>query len=288
MAAHAGHRPTILVFGEELLATVLSTLSARDLKPDHNSPQGESWKGVWLESEAARNWRSGRAGVRHLYGHRGAVHGLSVWGDTLASISRSEVRLWDLQSGAQRRVIDAALGSERGQGADVTGTVLALGDDVVAAACGRQVALWRLGVVQRRFVGASHSPVTHLAAHDVQLYVASARSAHVAVYDMYSGFLQQLWRPSDAGSPVTCLQAAEVNGHQVLISCHHDGMQQARRVNLPSSVGTAYGGFAVPERGAVVVAQERTKGTLSFYDLATGELRRDLVDPPPGRAGAVE
>lgn len=43
------------------------------------------------------------------------------------------------------------------------------------------------------------------------------RHPHAQVYDVYSGSLQQMWRPLgvDASSPITCLHAAEVCGRQV-------------------------------------------------------------------------
>ena len=107
--------------------------------------------------------------------------------------------------------------------------------------------------MQRRFDGGLQRTESHLAMHDMQLYVGSAQSPDVAVrypreqtacsvlpgmqhlcatlvqhykldrtdmpplqvYDLYSGSLQQLWRPGDSRAPLTSLEAAELEGHQV-------------------------------------------------------------------------
>ena len=113
---------------------------------------------------------------------------------------------------------------------------------------------WRNGAVQRRFDGGLQRTESHLATHDMQLFVGSAQSPDVAVrysrkrascrvlpgmqqssatlvqhcmlhladmlplqvYDLYSGSLQQLWRPGDSRAPLTSLEAAELEGHQVI------------------------------------------------------------------------
>ena len=45
----------------------------------------------------------------------------------------------------------------------------------------RQVVFWRGGAVQRRFAGGLQRRESHLAVHDMQLYVGSAQSPDVAV-----------------------------------------------------------------------------------------------------------
>lgn len=107
--------------------------------------------------------------------------------------------------------------------------------------------------MQRRFDGGLQRTESHLAMHDMQLYVGSAQSPDVAVryshkqtacrvlpgmrqssatlvqhcmlhlidvqplqvYDLYSDSLQQLWRPGDSRAALTSLEAAELEGHQV-------------------------------------------------------------------------
>lgn len=53
--------------------------------------------------QAAQHWRDGSAGVRFLHGHTCAVEAVSVWGDTLASLSSAEVRMHVLTAGLSRR-----------------------------------------------------------------------------------------------------------------------------------------------------------------------------------------
>ena len=62
------------------------------------------------------------------------------------------------------------------------------------------------------------------------------------VYDLYSGALQQLWRPGKSRAPLVCLQAAELDGHQVGVhsACRVDArMGQARylrKLYIPAPV----------------------------------------------------
>lgn len=59
--------------------------------------------------QAAQHWRDGSAGVRFLHGHTCAVEGLSVWGDTLASLSSAEVRMHVLTADLYRRDLSGCM-----------------------------------------------------------------------------------------------------------------------------------------------------------------------------------
>ncbi|KAL0034455.1 hypothetical protein WJX79_003077 [Trebouxia sp. C0005] len=221
--------------GNELLSTIFAFLPARDLaKAEVKTAQtwegrlplgkanpaeasgytSQQWKRLyWRHLAAWRVQKSRNTVIKFLEGHKQPVTCLSALSHTIASGSGDgTVRLWNRHSGACTAVLLLP---------KVPTAVILISDDLVVVTHTCTCSVFKGPKSLRHIVSSDQQHIRATAILDNQLFIASAGSNCIQVWDFFCGSLQMVFRPAP-GSSITALATGIVHATQVLLVGTHD------------------------------------------------------------------
>ncbi|KAL0024622.1 hypothetical protein WJX77_004265 [Trebouxia sp. C0004] len=174
----------------------------------------QQWKCLYWKHVAA--WRvqeSRNTVIKFLAGHMKPVTCLAALSHTFASGSGDRtVRLWNRHSGACKAVLFLP---------SVPTAVTLMSDDLVVVTHTCTCSVFKGPKSLRHIVSSDQQQICATAILDNQLFIASAGSNCIQVWDLFCGSLQMIFRPAQ-GAHITALATGTVHARQVLLVGTHD------------------------------------------------------------------